>query len=73
MIGQKEMFEREVYFTPEDHDIAIEVLDYAGFWIEDDRDCAIMRDCVRLSDRGFSTLEVNTILENTDYRPFNVV
>ena len=73
MIGQTEMFERDVFFTPEDSDIAMEVLDYDGFWIEDDVDCVIMRDCTRLSDRGFNPLEINTILENTEHRPFNVV
>ena len=73
MIGQREMFERDVYFTPEDAEIAMEVLDYAGFWIEDDIDCVIMRDCTRLSNRGFNPLEINTILENTEHRPFNVV
>jgi len=73
MTGQKEMFEREIDFTSEDTAIALEVLDYSGFWIEDDIDCVIMRDCNRLSDRGFNPLEINTILENTEYRPFNVV
>ena len=71
MQGQTEMFERSsVWMTPEDAEIAMEVLDYSGFWIEDDIDCGIMYDWRRLSERGFSPLEINTIMEGTGYRPF---
>jgi hypothetical protein len=71
MMGQTEMFDRtSVWMTPEDADIAMEVLDYSGFWIEDDVDCGIMIDCRRLSERGFNSVEINTIMEKTDNRPF---
>ena len=72
-MSQKEMFKPEIYMTPEDHDIALEVLDWSSFYIDDSRECAIMRDCVRLSNRGFIPEEINIILDKTDNRPFDVV
>ena len=72
-MSQKEMFKPEVYMTPEDHDIALEVLDWSSFYIDDSRECGIMRDCVRLSNRGFIPEEINIILDKTDNRPFDAV
>ena len=73
MTGQKEMFKPEIYMTPEDHDIALEVLDWSSFYIDDSHECGIMRDCVRLSNRGFIPEEINIILDKTNNRPFDVV
>ena len=72
-MSQKEMFKPEIYMTPEDHDIALEVLDWSIFYIDDSRECGIMRDCVRLSNRGFIPEEINIILDKTNNRPFDVV
>jgi len=72
-MSQMEMFKPEIYMTPEDHDIAVEVLDWSSFYIDDSRECGIMRDCVRLSNRGFIPEEINIILDKTDNRPFSVV
>ena len=72
-MSQMEMFKPEIYMTPEDHDIALEVLDWSSFYIDDSHECGIMRDCVRLSNRGFIPEEVVTIMEKTENRPFNVV
>ena len=72
-MSQKEMFKPEIYMTPEDHDIALEVLDWSSFYIDDSRECGIMRDWVRLSNRGFIPEEINIILDKTDNRPFSVV
>ena len=73
MIGQTEMFKPEIYMTPEDHDIAVEVLDWSSFYMDDSNECVIMRDCVRLSNRGFIPEDVVTIMEKTENRPFSVV
>ena len=73
MTGQKEMFKPEIYMTPEDHEIALEVLDWSSFYIDDSNECGIMRDCVRLSNRGFIPEEINIILDKTNNRPFDVV
>lgn len=72
-MSQKEMFKPEIYMTPEDHDIALEVLDWSSFYIDDSNECGIMRDCVRLSNRGFIPEEINIILDKTNNRPFDVV
>ena len=72
-MSQVEMFMPELYMTPEDHDIAIEVMDWSSFYIDDSTECAIMRDCVGLSNRGFIPEEINVILDKTDNRPFDVV
>ena len=72
-MSQKEMFKPEIYMTPEDHDIALEVLDWSSFYIDDSHECGIMRDCVRLSNRGFIPEEINIILDKTENRPFSVV
>ena len=72
-MSQKEMFKPEIYMTPEDHDIALEVLDWSSFYIDDSRECGIMRDCVRLSNRGFIPEEINIILDKTDNRHYSVV
>ena len=73
MTGQTEMFKPEMYMTPEDHDIAVEVLDWSSFYMDDSKECVIMRDCVRLSNRGFIPEDVVTIMEKTENRPFSVV
>ena len=65
-MSQVEMFKPELYMTPEDHDIAIEVMDWSSFYIDDSNECVIMRDCVRLSNRGFIPEEINIILDKTD-------
>ena len=72
-MSQIEMFKPELYMTPEDHDIAVEVLDWSSFYIDDSNECGIMRDCVRLSNRGFIPVEINIILDKTNNRPFDVV
>ena len=72
-MSQIEMFKPELYMTPEDHDIAVEVLDWASFYFDDSNECGIMRDCVRLSNRGFIPEEINIILDKTNNRPFDVV
>jgi len=72
-MSQIEMFKPELYMTPEDHDIAVEVLDWSSFYMDDSNECAIMRDCVRLSNRGFIPEEINIILDKTNNRPFDVV
>jgi len=72
-MSQIEMFKPELYMTPEDHDIAVEVLDWSSFYIDDSNECGIMRDCVRLSNRGFIPEEINIILDKTNNRPFDVV
>ena len=72
-MSQVEMVKPELYMTPEDHDIAIEVMDWSSFYIDDSNECVIMRDCVRLSNRGFIPEEINIILDMTDNRPFSVV
>jgi len=72
-MSQIEMFKPELYMTPEDHDIAVEVLDWSSFYMDDSNECGIMRDCVRLSNRGFIPEEINIILDKTNNRPFDVV
>ena len=72
-MSQIEMFKPELYMTPEDHDIAVEGLDWSSFYMDDSNECGIMRDCVRLSNRGFIPEEINIILDKTNNRPFDVV
>ena len=72
-MSQIEMFKPELYMTPEDHDIAVEVLDWSSFYMDDSNECGIMRDCVRLSNIGFIPEEINIILDKTNNRPFDVV
>jgi|TARA_R100000750_G_C2315001_1_gene84013 hypothetical protein len=72
-MSQREMFQPEIYMTDEDTEIAIEVLDESGFFIDDSTDTVVMRDCVRLSERGFYPGQITSILESTNHRPFSVV
>jgi hypothetical protein len=67
------MFQPDIYMTSEDNNIAINVMDWSSFYIDDSYECAIMRDCVRLSDRGFKPKQILIIMEKTENRPFNVV
>jgi len=67
------MFQPDICMTQEDNNIAINVMDWSSFYIEDSYECAIMRDCVRLSNRGFVPKQILIIMEKTENRPFNVV
>ena len=72
-MSQREMFQPDTCMTQEDNNIAINVMDWSSFYIEDSHECAIMRDCVRLSNRGFAPKQILIIMEKTENRPFNVV